>query len=162
MPRGLNCKRHQRFEPREHKDFWRFPRHDLLPLAGFGAPRRNAFSTPIFQLRPSASRTHSPRIPARADAGQLRIMRRRWHIGWHIRWGTTFPPPGGHNTLIPRQFACVITPDPIAFLLPNGHQRATRAGHTDTDAAGKPIGSGAPRHDELARTVHIHRQRVIS
>ena len=95
-----------------------------------------------------------PRIPARADAGQLRVMRRTWHIGWHMRWGTAFPPSDTHNTLIPRQFACVITPDPIAFLLPNGHQRATRAGHTDTDAAGKPIGSGAPRHDELARTVH--------
>ena len=27
------------------------------------------------------------------------------YIGWHIRWQKPFPPPGGHNTLIPRQFA---------------------------------------------------------
>ena len=56
--------------------------------------------------------------------------------------------------LIPRQFACAFAPDPIAFLLPIGHQRAT-CSVSRTHRCGKTywVGRSRERHDELARTV---------
>ena len=44
-----------------------------------------------------------------------------------IGWQKPFPPLRDETRLIPRQFACAIAPDPIAFLLPIGHQQATRS-----------------------------------
>ena len=44
-------------------------------------------------------------IPTIPTAHRTPECRPRVYIGWHIRWQKPFPPPGGHNTLIPRQFA---------------------------------------------------------
>jgi hypothetical protein len=75
------------------------------------------------------------------------------YIRWHIRWQKPFPPSGSHNTLIPRQFACAIAPDPIAFLLPTGHQQATHAAYRTSLGKTYWVGRSGERHDELARTV---------
>ena len=52
------------------------------------------------------------------------------HIRWHIRSYIPYMPlpitETVENTTLPRQFACSIEPDPMRFLLPIGHQRATR------------------------------------
>ena len=81
-------------------------------------------------------------------------MPHKRHMRGGKRWGKLYPPPDGDNTLIPRQFACSIAPDPIAFLLPIGHQQATPLGLKDTSPAGNLLGRARfARHDELARTV---------
>ena len=49
------------------------------------------------------------------------------YIRWQKGWQKPFPPLRDDKTLIPRQFAMRFAPDPIAFLLPIGHQRATRS-----------------------------------
>src|ERR1700733_7223851 len=99
---------------------------------------------------PLSSPTTIPTTPTPHSAPECRP---RVYIGWHIRWQKPFPPPGGHNTLIPRQFACAIAPDPIAFLLPTGHQRATHSAYRTSLGKTYWVGRSGERHDELARTV---------
>ena len=90
---------------------------------------------PVLYPRPAQNR-RSQRFPAALNITPSAYI--RWHKGWQ----KPFPPLRDDKRLIPRQFACAIAPDPIAFLLPIGHQRAHLLRLSDV-AAGKPIGSGA-------------------
>ena len=61
------------------------------------------------------------------NASQRPFRYLKTYIRWQKGWQKPFPPLADDKTLIPRQFACAIAPDPIAFLLPIGQQRATRS-----------------------------------
>src|SRR5271156_5854152 len=73
----------------------------------------------------------------------------RWQNGGQ----KPFPPLRDDKTLIPRQFAMRYAPDPIAFLLPIGHQRATHSAYRTSLGKTYWVGRAQARHDELARTV---------
>src|ERR1019366_1767571 len=76
-----------------------------------------------------------------------------WHMRRGKRWGKLFPPPDDHSTLIPRQFACSIEPDPMRSLPPMGRRQAPRPAYR---TALREIVLGRAlfeSHDELARTV---------
>jgi hypothetical protein len=67
---------------------------------------------------------------------------RTTQIGWHIRSYIPYMPPLNEQYIelptLPRQFACVFTPDPSAFLSPIGRQQATHSGHKGTSRGKAP------------------------
>src|ERR1700729_2788635 len=53
----------------------------------------------------------------------------RPYIGSYIPYIYPTIPKTVENITLPRQFARLFEPDPIRFLLPTGHQRATRTAY---------------------------------
>ena len=68
-------------------------------------------------------RDHSYRFPSRQRHRNPYI---RPYIGLYIPYIYPPIPETVENITLPRQFARLFEPDPIRFLLPDGHQRATR------------------------------------